>query len=123
LQRQRSSARCRFPHRRSKKSSTAPSNIHALRLRRETGRFAVELEWLHVGSYWTNAANSAIYGGHELANLRLTARPSDPWSIGLRVINLLDTAYADRADFAFGGHRYFPGRGRAYFLELGWRKD
>jgi hypothetical protein len=41
----------------------------------------------------------------------------------LRVTNLLDTAYADRADFAFGDYRYFPGRGRAYFLELGWWKN
>ena len=29
----------------------------------------------------------------------------------------------NRADFAFGDYRYFPGRGRAYFVELGWRKD
>jgi outer membrane receptor protein involved in Fe transport len=102
---------------------TAPRNIHGLRLRRETERLSAEVEWLHVGGYWTNAANTARYGGHELANLRLGARPRDDWSLGLRVINLFDSAYADRADFAFGDHRYFPGRGRAYFLELGWRKD
>ena len=66
-----------------------------------------------------NAANTARYGGHELANLRLDLRPRDNWSVGLRV-TMFDTAYADRADFAFGDHRYFPGRGRAYFLELGW---
>ncbi len=102
---------------------TAPRNIHGLRLRRETDRLSAELEWLYVGSYWTNAANTARYGGHDLTSLRLSARPRDEWSIGLRVINLFDTVYADRADFAFGDHRYFPGRGRAYFLELGWRKD
>ncbi len=49
--------------------------------------------------------------------------PARGWSVALRVTNLLDTAYADRADFAFGDYRYFPGRGRAYFVELGWRKD
>ena len=43
--------------------------------------------------------------------------------MALRVTNLLDKAYADRADFAFGDHRYFPGRGRAYFFELDWRED
>ena len=102
---------------------TAPRNIHGLRLRHETEKLSAEIEGLYVGDYWTNAANTARYGGHELLNLRLAVRPSDAWSIGLRVINLLDTAYADRADFAFGNDRYFPGRGRAYFLEIGWRKD
>lgn len=102
---------------------TAPRDIHAIRLRRESSRLEVELEWLYIGSYWANAANTARYVGHDLTNLRLTARPRDPWSLTLRVTNLFDTAYADRADFAFGDYRYFPGRGRAYFLELGWRKD
>ncbi len=102
---------------------TAPRDIHGLRLRRETEKLSAELEGLYVGGYWTNAANTARYGGHELLNLRLAVRPRDDWSIGLRVINLFDTAYADRADFAFGNDRYFPGRGRAYFLEIGWRKD
>ena len=102
---------------------TAPRDIHAFRLRRGSPRIEAELEWLYVGSYWANAANTARYDGHDLANLRVTARPQEPWSLTLRVTNLLDTAYADRADFAFGDYRYFPGRGRAYFLELGWRKD
>jgi iron complex outermembrane recepter protein len=101
---------------------TAPRDVHAVRLRRDTAKLLAELEWLYVGGYWTNAANTARYGGHDLANLRLAARPAEAWSVGLRVTNLFDTAYADRADFAFGDHRYFPGRGRAYFLELGYRR-
>ncbi len=36
----------------------------------------------------------------------------------LRVSNLRDRAYADRADFAQGDWRYFPGRGRSAFLEF-----
>jgi len=102
---------------------TAPRQVHALRLRREAGLLAGELEWLRVGSYWTNAANTARYGGHDLANLRVSLRPDRRWSLTARVTNLLDDAYADRADFAFGDHRYFPGRGRAYFFELDWRED
>jgi iron complex outermembrane recepter protein len=38
--------------------------------------------------------------------------------VSLRVDNVLDTAYADRADFAFGNYRYFPGRGRAFFVSF-----
>lgn len=102
---------------------TAPRQVYALRLQHESARLSAELEWLHVGSYWTNAANTARYAGHDLANLRLSWQPRTAWTIALRVTNLLDTAYADRADFAFGSHRYFPGRGRAAFVELAWRKD
>jgi iron complex outermembrane recepter protein len=102
---------------------TAPRQIHALRLRHDAERFAAELEWQYVGAYWTNAANTARYDGHDLVNLRFSWQAQPAWTIALRVTNLLDTAYADRADFAFGSHRYFPGRGRAAFVELAWRKD
>jgi iron complex outermembrane receptor protein len=102
---------------------TAPRDIHALRLGYDGGRLSAELEWLWVGAYWANAANTARYGGHDVGNLRLTIEPGSHWYLGLRVTNLLDVAYADRADFAFGDYRYFPGRGRAYFVEAGWRRD
>ncbi len=102
---------------------TAPRDIHALRLRYGLPRLEAELEWLWVGAYWANAANTARYDGHDVGNLRIAFEPARSWTATLRVTNLLDTAYADRADFAFGDFRYFPGRGRAYFLELGWQKD
>jgi len=101
---------------------TAPRKLHALRLRRETGALAAELEWLHVGDYWANAANTARYEGHDLLNLRLTWRPRSAWSVTARVINLSDAEFADRADFAFGSYRYFPGRDRSFFVELGWQR-
>ena len=41
----------------------------------------------------------------------------------LRVDNVFDTAYADRADFAFGNYRYFPARGRALFLSFDYAGD
>ena len=102
---------------------TAPRDIHAVRLRHDSAWLEAELEWLWIGAYWANAANTARYGGHDVGNLRLTIEPGEDWTIGLRVTNLLDSAYADRADFAFGDYRYFPGRGRAYFVEVGWQKD
>ncbi len=102
---------------------TAPRDIHALRLHYGGSWLEAELEWLWVGDYWANAANTARYGGHDVGNLRFAVEPGRNWTATLRVTNLLDDAYADRADFAFGDFRYFPGRGRAYFLELGWRRD
>ncbi len=102
---------------------TAPRNIHSLRLHHDAAWLDAELEWLWIGPYWANAANTARYGGHDLGNLRFSVEPAKNWTLSARITNLLDTAYADRADFAFGDYRYFPGRGRAYFVELGWRKD
>jgi outer membrane receptor protein involved in Fe transport len=102
---------------------TAPRGIHALRLRRDGAWLEAELEWLWVGAYWANAANTARYDGHDVGNLRVSVEPARNWLVSLRVTNLADGAYADRADFAFGDYRYFPGRDRAYFVELGWRKE
>jgi iron complex outermembrane receptor protein len=102
---------------------TAPRDIHGLRLRHDGSWLEAELEWLWVGAYWANAANTARYGGHDVGNLRVSFEPARNWLVSLRVTNLADGPYADRADFAFGDYRYFPGRGRAYFAELGWRKD
>ncbi|HEY7754164.1 MAG TPA: TonB-dependent receptor, partial [Steroidobacteraceae bacterium] len=101
---------------------TAPRELHALRLQYASAAMGAELEWLWVGDYWTNAANTARYPGHDVGNLRLSWRPAPSWSLAARVTNLLDAKYADRADFAFGSDRYFPGRPRAFFLELGWQK-
>lgn len=84
-------------------------------------RTQAELEWISMGSYWLNAANTARYEGHDLLNLRLTQSLTATLHVALRVHNLADTDYAERADFAFGEYRYFPGRDRSLFLELGWR--
>jgi outer membrane receptor protein involved in Fe transport len=106
---------------------TAPRDVHTLRLQHQTVSLAAELEWMHVGNYWANAANTARYDGHDLLNLRLSWQPQPTWTFALRVTNLLDAAYADRADFVTVGgrdtYRYFPGRGCAAFVELAWRKD
>ncbi|MGH8135844.1 MAG: TonB-dependent receptor [Steroidobacteraceae bacterium] len=102
---------------------TAPRDIHSLWLRHKVKGLDAELEWMYVGPYWANAANTARYDGHDLMNLRLSWQPHPAWMVALRVTNLLDAAYADRADFAFGNYRYFPGRERAAFVEIGWQKD
>lgn len=101
---------------------TAPRELHALRLQYASAGMGAELEWLWVGDYWTNAANTARYPGHDIGNLRLSWRPAQSWTLAARVTNLLDAKYADRADFAFGSDRYFPGRPRAFFLELAWSR-
>jgi iron complex outermembrane recepter protein len=81
---------------------------------------AVEAEWLVVGDYYVDASNLHRYPGHELLNLRGRWDFTPRWSASVRVNNALDRAYADRADYAFGSYRYFPGRPRSVFAELTW---
>jgi iron complex outermembrane receptor protein len=83
---------------------------------------AFEAEWLAVGEYWLDASNAHRYSGHELLNLRGRWNLAPGWALTLRLNNALDRNYADRADFAFGSYRYFPGRGRALFAELAWAR-
>ena len=56
----------------------------------------------------------------DLLHLRASVRLGERWSLSGRVHNLTDTRYAERADFAFGNFRYFPGRERSLFIELAW---
>jgi outer membrane receptor protein involved in Fe transport len=77
-----------------------------------------EFEWLLVGRYFTDAANSTTYPGHNLLNLRLALDVAEGLQLSCTVRNLLDTLYAERADFAFGEERYFPGEERAVSVGL-----
>jgi outer membrane receptor protein involved in Fe transport len=78
-----------------------------------------ELEWVHMDEYFLDGSNAHSYEGHDLLNLRLSYKVNDLVSLSGRIMNLVDTAYADRADFAFGSYRYFPGNER--FFSLGIR--
>ena len=79
---------------------------------------ALALQWTSTGEYVLDAENRFTYPGHDLLNLRARFAVSPRLSVTARLNNLLDTAYADRADYAFGQYRYFPGRGRELFVEL-----
>jgi outer membrane receptor protein involved in Fe transport len=98
---------------------TAPRHVHTARVNwRFIPDASAELEWQSVGSYWLDATNAHAYGGHDLLNLRLGYSFMENWSATLRINNLTDQGYADRADYAFGNYRYFPGRGRSAFVEM-----
>lgn len=98
---------------------TAPRHINSARLNWSfLPSAAAELEWVSVGSYFVDAANANSYGGHDLLNLRVSWQATENWRTILRLNNVTDRAYADRADFAFGNYRYFPGRGRTLFIEV-----
>jgi len=98
---------------------TAPRHVNTARINWQFLPVAnAELEWVGVGRYFIDAANAHDYTGHDLLNLRLGWTIRDNWITTLRLNNVTDEAYADRADFAFGNYRYFPGRGRTLFVEV-----
>jgi outer membrane receptor protein involved in Fe transport len=79
----------------------------------------LELVWVAMGKYYTDIDNLHSYSGHNLLNLRLRQQLSPTINLGLRINNLADSDYAERADYSgFGGDRYFIGEPRSYFADL-----
>jgi iron complex outermembrane receptor protein len=81
----------------------------------------MELEWVHMGKYFTTDDNTHSYPGHDLVNLRYQADFGRRSYYAIRVTNLLDADYAERADYAFGNERYFVGQPRSVYVNLGTR--
>jgi outer membrane receptor protein involved in Fe transport len=71
--------------------------------------FSLQISTNYVGEYFTNPANTQEYDGHLVGNLRATYAVSDALETYMIVRNITDEKYADRADFAFGNQRFFPG--------------
>lgn len=103
---------------RSNAVDTAPRTLGSARIGYEHALGLAEVEFVHQGSYYLNAANTAKYSGHNLVNLRAVWQATRAWSFALRINNITDELIADRADFAFGDYRYFPGREREVFLQV-----
>lgn len=98
----------------------APARLASARLSWQPSLWhEVELELAHTGAHWLDASNTHDYGGHTLLHLRGSHRLGDDWRLGWRVTNLADRRYAERADYAFGNYRYFPGPPRSLFITLG----
>lgn len=69
-----------------------------------------ELEWVHMGRYTLDNADTHSYGGHEVLNLRATAKLNDWLSLHGKILNLTARPYADRAAITTTGvNEYFPG--------------
>lgn len=84
-------------------------------------RTTLELEWLRVGRYYLEPTDAYDYPGHDLLHLRLRRDLGHSLMLSVRITNLTDKDYAERADYAFGDYRYFVGEPRSLFVELGWQ--
>jgi iron complex outermembrane recepter protein len=75
-----------------------------------------EIEVVYQGRYYLDAGNLTDYDGYTLVNWRGSWQIDRAWRVFARVMNVTDQEYADRADFAFGNYRYFPGTPRQVFV-------
>lgn len=80
-----------------------------------------ELEWVYMDSYYLEPDNQHEYEGHSLLNLRVASQMTKRLSVGVRLTNLLDEDYAERADFGFGNYRYFVGQPMGAYFEVGYQ--
>jgi len=76
------------------------------------------LEAISMGRYYLNPENTQRYPGHTLLNVRVTHSLDNHWQLGVRVTNLENIDYAERADFAFGAERYFVGEPRSVYVSV-----
>ena len=99
---------------------TAPKTSFNLRwINLISNRLKSEFEVENLGSYYTDAANLHKYEGHTLLHFRLLVSNKDNLKQFIRIHNLLNEDYAERADFnSYGGDRYFPGIPRQVFFGL-----
>ena len=103
---------------------TAPDRMVAVRWGSKFGNgLKTEVECHRVGSHYLNASNTARYGGHTVVNWRNRWPFTSRFTVSWRIVNLLDSAYAERADFAFGNYRYFPAMPRQLYAGVEWILD
>jgi len=86
-----------------------------------------ELEWVHLGKYQMDQANTHRYDGHDLLNLRFNYPVSKTLECYGRIINLTDKRYATAATYkaaAFGNPEKFefaPGLPRTLYAGINYR--
>lgn len=102
---------------------TAPRGFSNTRLAyTPTASVGFELEWQYVSSYYLDPENLSKYEGHDLLHLRGHWEVNSDIQLSLRVENLTDRRYAERADFTtFTDERYFPGRPRSVYASVDFR--
>ncbi|WP_455204838.1 TonB-dependent receptor [Kaarinaea lacus] len=76
----------------------------------------IELEWVHLGHYWMDDANTHQYDGHDLLNLRANYFINPTWELFARLLNVTDERYATYASYsARSNSEYAPGAPRTVY--------
>jgi iron complex outermembrane receptor protein len=77
-----------------------------------------QLQWQYLDDYWLEPSNQFKYIGHKLWHLRGNIALNETTSLQIRLQNLTDENYAERADYGFGSYRYFIGLPRSLYLGI-----
>ena len=86
----------------------------------------MELEFVHLGQYWMDQANTETYKGHQLLNLRIQYPVNPQFKLSARILNLEDKTYATNASYkpaAFGNpekFEYAPGMPRTAYVSANY---
>lgn len=100
---------------------TAPKNIHHARVSwQPSSRVKLFAIANYLDEYFVEPSNEHRYGGHTLVDLGTVFELSDKTSLQLNIKNITDREYAERADYAFGEYRYFPGLPRRFQVSVKW---
>lgn len=78
----------------------------------------VQLEWLRLGGYWMDQANTAKYDGHDLFNLRGSWNLNKQLALYGSVQNLADERFAESASVSSGSMVYAPGLARTFYVGI-----
>lgn len=102
-----------------KEIESAPRRIGNVRLAwTPTTATTVQLEWVQMGSYWLDAANTGKYEGHSLWNARFAQQLNKTFSLSARIMNLADKRYADSAAGTGAAPTLSPGLPRTLYVGL-----
>ena len=76
----------------------------------------MQLEWVSMGDYWMDEANTHRYTGHNLFNIRAGYDVTENVRIFGRLMNLTDERYATSAKYGSNGHEFAPGLPMSAFI-------
>jgi outer membrane receptor protein involved in Fe transport len=77
------------------------------------------VQWMTIGGYWQDPANTSRYDGHHLINARATVPVAGRLTISARVMNLLDTRYAETSTYTIArGLELAPGMPRTVYAGI-----
>lgn len=109
---------------------SAPDLIANTRLGYKPGALnggKLELEWVKLGEYWMDAANTEKYSGHDIFNIRINYHLNKKVELYSRIMNVTDQRYATAAKYspaAFGNpekFEYSPGMSRTAYVGMKYK--
>lgn len=102
----------------------APRTIGNARLAYRPGLLnggRIELELVHLGSYWMDQANTEKYDGYDTFNLRANHQVTAAFNVYARIMNLTDEKYATAATLSRGNPEYAPAMPRTFYAGVDFK--